>query len=338
MRHLLGYYLVAFGFCLTFLALYVSNIIGFPFFLLVMPVVSWPFTLWKRLTVRRAGELRSVDARAPVLLLRSFADDGREVVKLSSVTRFILTRYLTWDYSTFEELLVRVFSMCGPVIAIGRPGEVVPPLGAAREWLPHDAWQCRVRELLAEARLVVIVLGDMKGEDGLTWEIQNVLEMGLTEKLVIVVPPVRDRRVEPRWERLALLLGHRLPLVRGGELAVSFAGGATEVSRGSRKRREFEYLDALLPVAARFATPRHWTVWRVVYELLACFFPIRSGGALSWIMAGMWFVVVMMIIAGAALALLPVHPGIAAAWVAVSLLALGRAVAFADEMKQVYCY
>src|SRR5262249_39724807 len=144
----------------------------------------------KRLAARRAAEMREQDKRPPVLFLRSFADDAMPLKKMSLWTRFLLSRYFVWDYTSFEETLVRVFSPCGAVVAIGRPGEVLPPLGAAREWLSNQHWQQRVAELCRACRLIVMVVGEIKGADGLAWEVQQLLELGVLQKVVFVVPPL----------------------------------------------------------------------------------------------------------------------------------------------------
>ncbi len=42
---------------------------------------------------------------------------------------------------TLEEAAEKILNAWGPVIAIGRPGEGLPPAGAAREYVAGDAWQ-----------------------------------------------------------------------------------------------------------------------------------------------------------------------------------------------------
>jgi len=78
------------------------------------------FRFARRLRARHALTALKKDARPPMLLLRAFRDDfyrlpGYEaqlpVISIGKVTR------------TFEEYLHERLSACGPVIAIGRPGE-----------------------------------------------------------------------------------------------------------------------------------------------------------------------------------------------------------------------
>lgn len=133
----------------------------------------------------------AIDPRPPVLLLRSFEDDGRpgdgEGTTFSD------------GFATFEEELVRTLSRRGPVIAIGRPGEEAPLSGAAREYVSHDAWKARVEQRMTAAQLVVLVMGDTPG---LGWELAKVRAAGHLGKLLLVVPNVSNREAR---RRLAIL-------------------------------------------------------------------------------------------------------------------------------------
>ncbi len=104
------------------------------------------------------------DTRAPVLYLRTFSDDG----KLAESPE--LARINPLAVSTREENLVEALQGIGPVIAIGRPGEPLPPLGAERIYIDDNAWQQKVIDLMQNAKLVVLMLG--KG-GGLWWEIEQ---------------------------------------------------------------------------------------------------------------------------------------------------------------------
>ena len=68
------------------------------------------------------------DKRAPVLYLRSFSIDGSRRQKVP------LLETLSIQDHTYEVKLVSIFSRLGPVIAIGKPNEALPELGAFREW------------------------------------------------------------------------------------------------------------------------------------------------------------------------------------------------------------
>lgn len=89
------------------------------------------------------------DTRPPILYLRSFLDDysGND---------------LRPDQRTDEELLRFMLKEAGPVVAIGEPGEALPPLGAARLYV-SDNWESVVQKLISDARLVFMSPGISEG-------------------------------------------------------------------------------------------------------------------------------------------------------------------------------
>lgn len=187
--------------------------------------------LGRRLVTPSAAEVIANDPRPPVLLLRSFADDHR---RLKQDTLFSAAWWgvrAMWgpprqeppfNLPSLEELISSVLSRVGPVVAIGLPGEILPPAGAAREWATDATWQQRVEALLRECQLVVMVVGETNGEDGLAWEVRKVFEMGLWSKLVLVAPPLSEVEVRERWQKYHELSGGRVPLYRGWELCAAF--------------------------------------------------------------------------------------------------------------------
>jgi len=99
------------------------------------------YTRARRHVRASVSKVRARDTRAPVLLLRSFGDDMTAI----DVRDFKIPLFR--QFPTFEETLTDHLWEFGPVVAIGRPGEPVPLLGAAREYVANEAWQARVAEL-----------------------------------------------------------------------------------------------------------------------------------------------------------------------------------------------
>ena len=97
--------------------------------------------LGRRLQVPTADEVLARDARPPVLYLRSFRDDD--------ATHAVFERWLLRLNYRSEEELAATFAEVGPLVAVGRPGEVLPHLGAARFYFRDDEWKDRVAELMA---------------------------------------------------------------------------------------------------------------------------------------------------------------------------------------------
>jgi hypothetical protein len=135
-----------------------------------------------------AREALAQDPRRPVVWLRSFQIDERDAEN-------IIAREVPL---TFEEVATGALSRYGPVVAIGRPSEELPPLGALREYVGDD-WQSRVRELLSLAAIIVIVFDDTPG---LLWELRTVMDLGLHQRLIVLIPPNRVAMSEALAEAL----------------------------------------------------------------------------------------------------------------------------------------
>ena len=84
--------------------------------------------------------------------------------------------------ATYEEQLREAFRTVGSMVAIGRPGENLPTLGAART-AAHDQWQQTVLNLLPRAALVVLALG---GSTGIRWEVERAVQMVTPQRLLLL--------------------------------------------------------------------------------------------------------------------------------------------------------
>ena len=133
-----------------------------------------------------ATQLRARDRRAPVLILRQFGDDFLESGKMS-----------LGGAPTFEHFVAAEINRIGPVVAIGRPGERLQPLGASRDYLTDSDWQRAVTTTIEDAALLVFVLGD---SENLLWEFRKAIETHGKRRTLIIVPPLRDRTdLARRW-------------------------------------------------------------------------------------------------------------------------------------------
>jgi hypothetical protein len=103
-----------------------------------------------------------------------------------------------------EQNLTEVLSEIGPVVAIGRPGEKLPPLGAARLYVCGDDWQTEVRSLLADPALVVLRLGST---EGFHWEVRHVFE-NLNPQRVLIDIPIKDSH----WQQFSDFSNSILPV------------------------------------------------------------------------------------------------------------------------------
>jgi len=123
-----------------------------------------------------ADSLETLD-RPPVVYLRSFDDDQRAARIKGALTE--------------EEHLGKVLSQLGPFVAVGRPGEPLPEMGASRVYLRDDEWQAAVEKLVQRARLVVIRTG---GTKGLEWEVERAARLLTPERLLLLVDNRRELR------------------------------------------------------------------------------------------------------------------------------------------------
>nr|WNW40447.1 transferase [Streptomyces sp. Li-HN-5-13] len=124
---------------------------------------------------RSAARALLADGRAPVLYLRSFADDATSARADDSG--------MAVNVHTREEEFAAALGAFGPMIAVGRPGEPLPLLGAARFYLPLDDWKPTVLQLMAASRLIVLRLG---AGDGLWWEVGQAMATQPARKLVLL--------------------------------------------------------------------------------------------------------------------------------------------------------
>jgi hypothetical protein len=190
-----------------------------------------------------AGQVIEADKRPPVLFLRSFGDEAARIEIKTVQTGDSGSQT---EYARLEDALAEQLYAFGPLIAIGKPGERLPSLGAARSYYADDQWQGVVMRWLTDAVLIVVVAGLTKG---LEWEIRSIASGGQLAKLIVLFPPSRR---DERWRMIKDDLG---PVVQGlggattapeGLLAICFPDGRSATIIRSDKPRMEEYERALL--------------------------------------------------------------------------------------------
>lgn len=138
----------------------------------------------KRFEACPASEVLAKDTRPPVLYLRSFGDDPKAAQRASMAG---------FSFNTEEGEIAEIVKSIGPLVAIGRPDEELSYFGAARVYVGAGDWQERVRELLSQARLVIIRAGETAG---LSWELEQCAKVVRPERLIILIPFSRRRYEE----------------------------------------------------------------------------------------------------------------------------------------------
>jgi hypothetical protein len=191
----------------------------FPLLMVMTPLMA--------LGVRRGLELKIIALRhfaqpvplpkrgeAFVLYLRSFKEDPqrgageglRVQPALLDLSPLGVIYTLVASGKSAEECLVACFRDMKPVIAVGSPGERVPPaVGAHRVYLKKGSWKKQVSDLLSRARFVVLVADDT---DGTLWEFVEVVRVVPPEKFLLVVPASEERYESFRGKAADLLQRH----------------------------------------------------------------------------------------------------------------------------------
>jgi hypothetical protein len=212
-----------------------------------------------RVSAVSAREAMQRDERPMVLYLRSFGDDRLRLRSATLGRGSLIERLSPNRFDSFEEIIARHLSKVGPVVAINPPGTKLAPLGAARENLPHDDWQLTVDQWMDRAALIVIGAPAATTTPGLAWEIQHVEAMRRLSKTLIVVPPVRDKELQVRWDGFAAAAAiwppaANLPAVPARVLAMNRKGDSWAIITADR-RTEWSYAAALDSATEREEKP-----------------------------------------------------------------------------------
>jgi len=215
---------------------------------------SRPIRLARRLIQPWVTQRLDNDGRRPVLLLRSFADDSLEVQPPRRMTHG-LESLAGEPYIRFEELVAWKAQGFGPLIAIGQPGTVLQPLGAARYYFSDDDWQTAIEERAHTCLSVFMVVGR---SPGLIWEISHLRATERLAKAVFIFPPVPESELIARAEVLAsaLSLGPHALLVpdrRLWPIALTFSDDGIPMLVVSRGRSSDAYLRGLEALSAHIS-------------------------------------------------------------------------------------
>lgn len=123
------------------------------------------------------------DNREPILYLRPFHTD-RSPLKWR--TRLLTSHFaiVPGEPRTIDEIVLHECCLDGPIVAIGRPEEAVPPLGAARIYVEGDNWKDVVLGLARSAKYIVIAT---EPTDGVIWEVEQIIANGWASKTLFIL-------------------------------------------------------------------------------------------------------------------------------------------------------
>jgi hypothetical protein len=175
----------------------------------------------RKFTVASAEELLTADPRPPVIYMRSFKDDAAASTPVMSGPPGWAVLFPK-ELVTEEELVARILNDFGPMVTIGRPGEALRELGAARMYVSEQEWHEKVAELMQSAKVVVLRLGQT---EGLWWELEQAIGKMRPEQLLVFVPRVGDKAAREAIRRRAeTLFPKPLPEFRRSDTRLAGVG------------------------------------------------------------------------------------------------------------------
>lgn len=151
------------------------------------------FEVARTALIRSASNITIDAGKAPILFLRSFEDDAALVSTSFRVFTFAFGGKK--NMMPLEEAAAEAVFARGPVIALSNPrAKHPPPLGAARDASTDEDWQPYVRNRIAEAQLILIVVGKTAN---LAWELEQVSAAGALARTIFILPKgyPRDRSI-----------------------------------------------------------------------------------------------------------------------------------------------
>lgn len=209
----------------------------------LLALTQLPKSAWDRTTASAPRRAPHASPEHRVIWLRSFHDDTTRIR-----SRFCANEWVSFVgiRSRFETLISICAARAGAdLVAIGRPGERLRPVGAVRSYLPHDDWQRSIEHMIRESHAVFVVVGL---SDGLAWEADTLIRLGAVDRTLFILPPLYFSKVEKRIESFLVHLGvperevrevdWELPSVLGfyvassGHLGVVMGDGRDDINYG----------------------------------------------------------------------------------------------------------
>jgi hypothetical protein len=157
-------------------------------------------SIWRlgtRFNLRRRDQIILTD-KPPVLLLRSFVDD------VAGIPPNALFPRLFWRPKRLEETIGEELTRAGPFVAIGKPGERLPQIGAHRLYVADSQWQELVKSYIARSQWIILIAGKTMW---VQWELADIVAQRRVGQLLIVFPRIADKDRAERWENLKPVFG-----------------------------------------------------------------------------------------------------------------------------------
>ncbi|MCP3852640.1 MAG: hypothetical protein GY694_20795 [Gammaproteobacteria bacterium] len=141
-----------------------------------------------------AEALLSKDPRAPIIFIRSFQEEQGQYstagffhalkVAFMQKGQYASNAVSPWG-PAFQIQLSKLLNEIGPYVAIGRPGENLSAMGAAKMYVSDDEWQAVISDLFNKAKLIVLRMGKTAG---LSWELNELKKHIDPRKILFILP------------------------------------------------------------------------------------------------------------------------------------------------------
>ena len=139
--------------------------------------------------VSSVDDLLEVDKRSQIVFIRSFKDDSIK-----------MTKDAFFSGSRFEEILNSNISKFGPIISIGKPNEIMAPLGIARKYIESKmSWKHQIADYFLKSSYIIAI---PNSSEGFMWELNKIIELELIHKLIVIIPPIKSQEIAFLFESL----------------------------------------------------------------------------------------------------------------------------------------
>lgn len=137
-----------------------------------------------------ADELLRCDQRPPILYLRSFEDEAKEMTIGRAIRQSFFGRLAGGGQAPYwfeQDDFAGILRWVGPYIALQRPGERRIH-GAARKTVPNDQWKTVVSDFIRRSAFIILRAAT---SPGLQWEIEQVVNNFASTRLLFITPGKR---------------------------------------------------------------------------------------------------------------------------------------------------
>jgi hypothetical protein len=179
-----------------------------------------------------------------------------------------------------EERLAKTLGRClGPVIAIGRPGEALPELGAYRLYISDQHWKKQLLQMLEQSQLVVMRLG---ASGGVLWEMKQSIDHLTPSKIVLYSEP--PQTIPAIFLGLMPEKAQQIPPARFVYFDDDWSPHCAESIEEFLRAR-----DAFCPTWYMRGTAG--IVFRVASKYLPMTLIVLAAGTVLWLLLQLWFLV-----------------------------------------------